>query len=164
MDCGSKELKEKGLVWLEHKDEGGLWKEMWAVTGLVRSGSKGLLRRSLGFQLRAGTFSGERYEILICILEEFLQLPGKGWTGEAKWMQETNLRERCWELGRDGERWPSGRDNLEIEQMRLCVWLIDWCVCVWGGDREINHEQISYDCLSSNILWTSEMQQVWGDR
>lgn len=23
MDCGSKELKEKGLVWLEHKDKEG---------------------------------------------------------------------------------------------------------------------------------------------
>ena len=27
---GSKELKGRSLVWLEHEDGGGLWKEMWS--------------------------------------------------------------------------------------------------------------------------------------
>lgn len=48
------------------------------VMGLVRSGNKGLLIRRLEFQLRAGAFSGEHCGILICILEELLQLHGEG--------------------------------------------------------------------------------------
>lgn len=48
------------------------------VVGLVRSSNKGLLIRSLEFHLGAMTFRGEHHGILICILEELLQLQCEG--------------------------------------------------------------------------------------
>lgn len=62
---------------------------MERVVGLTRSSKKCLLIRSLEFNLRAVTFRGERYRILICILEALLQLQCEGCTGGAGWMQES---------------------------------------------------------------------------
>lgn len=62
---------------------------MGRVVDLIRSSKKCLLMRSLEFNLRAVTFRGDHYRILICILEVLLQLQSEGCTVGARWMQES---------------------------------------------------------------------------
>lgn len=77
---------------------------MGRAVGLIRSSKKCLLIRSLEFNLRAVTFGGEHYRILICILEVLLQLQCEGCTGVGGGELDgcrrvggcsTNLGERC---------------------------------------------------------------------
>ena len=48
-------------------------RDMARIVCWVRSSNRGLLIRSLDFNLRAATFSREHYGVSICILEEVLQ-------------------------------------------------------------------------------------------
>ena len=48
-------------------------RDMARIVCWVRSSNRGLLIRSLDFNLRAVTFSREHYGVSICILEKVLQ-------------------------------------------------------------------------------------------
>lgn len=97
-------------------------RDVASVVGLVRPCNKGLLMRSLEFNLRAVTFRGKHYGIWVCVLEELLQLQCGGWPAGARWMQEGRRR-----LHSPGQETPVARTSVGMQRGSSS----------WGDDLDV---------------------------